>query len=40
MRLGRGLLGGIPRRLSFERLGWDEGTSTATVQDRAWTRRS
>ena len=31
MRLGRGLLGGIPRRLSFERLGWDEGTSTATV---------
>ena len=40
MRLGRGLLGGNPRRLSFERLGWDEGTSTATVQDPAPARRS
>jgi hypothetical protein len=35
MRLGRGLLGGEPETFSFERLGWDEGTSRATVQDPA-----
>ena len=34
MRLGRGLLGGT-RDLSFERLGWDEGTSEVTVPNLA-----